>query len=95
MSNNNDVFIKSTIELPCSAGIFEMNIYRNRNDIDYICFVEGPTDPLFYENIKNTVISKKKKEYIRMLTTDETDSGNNVGKEGVIKNEENQDHRNP
>lgn len=86
MSNNNDVFIKSTIELPCSAGIFEMNIYRNRNDIDYICFVEGPTDPLFYENIKNTVISKKKKEYIRMLTTDETDSGNNVGKEGVIKN---------
>ncbi len=73
--------------LPDNGWIFEANIYRNIKDLDYMCFVEGPTDPDFYNNIKNTAISDKNIRFTTSrLSSSEGVIGNEIGKEGVIKN---------
>lgn len=72
-------------EEPKSTRLFKYNVYRNDKTIDYICYVEGPTDPDFYQNIKNTGLSSKKIKFIRSLTTSEGATKIDIGKEGVIK----------
>lgn len=62
------------------------NLYRVDKDIDYICFVEGSSDILFYKNFKNSPFKHKNVAFVRMRTTDETDEEEDIGKDGVIKN---------
>jgi len=79
-------FSNSRLYIPECSCKFDVNIYRNDKKLDYVCFVEGYTDPSFYNNILNTVISGKKLKYVRSLSSKETVYGNEIGKEGVIKN---------
>ena len=73
--------------LPSVSGKMEANIYRNNKNIDYICFVEGPSDPVFYKNITNTNISNKNLAFVRCLTKrDKEYDGEEIGKEGVLRN---------
>ena len=86
MNKFEEEFKKSLVYVPDSSCLFDINIYRNIKDLDYICFVEGPTDPNFYNNILGTPISGKNLRYVRSLTTDEGGFGDEIGKDGVIKN---------
>ena len=79
-------FLLNMESLPTSSSIFEENIYRNDKNIDYICYVEGPTDSDFYGNISNTSISSKNIRFIRSLISGESENKLDIGKEGVIKN---------
>lgn len=85
-SNFKNEFINHMQDVPNSSRIIKYNEYRTDKTIDYICYVEGPTDPDFYQNIKNTSLSSKKIKFIRSLTTREGASKSDIGKEGVIKN---------
>ena len=84
-SESNKSFYSFLIDPPISSGILETNIYRNDKEIDYICYVEGPTDSYFYNNIKNEVLNNKKLEFIGMPISSDNISNDEIGKEGVIK----------
>lgn len=88
MNNFCETFKESWRNLPTIGGKMETNIYLNDSNIDYICFVEGPSDATFYKNITNTNISNKKLVFIRSFTKGDDDyqSGQKIGKEGVLDN---------
>ncbi len=83
-SESNKCFLKLIEEPPISSSIMETNIYKNDKNIDYICYVEGPTDTTFYGNLKNCPLSNKKIEFISMPTSQEGAFSDEIGKEGVI-----------
>lgn len=71
---------------PNSTGIIELNILKEDKDLEYVCFVEGTSDITFYKNYSNSPLKNKNVEFIRMKTTKETDQGDEIGKDGIIKN---------
>lgn len=84
-NNFKDSFLNNRTYPPTSSVIIDTNIIRNYEDLDYICYVEGPTDEDFYGNIKNLSISNKKIKFITGLTKNDEIKEYRVGKESVIK----------
>ena len=84
MNKFEENFRSNLLSFPESELKFQLNELMGK-DIDYICFVEGPTDPDFYSQINNTSLSNKKIRFIRSLTTDESGEADEIGKEGVLK----------
>lgn len=84
-NNFKDSFLNNRTYPPISSVIIDTNIIRNYEDLDYICYVEGPTDEDFYGNIQNLSISNKKIKFITGLTKNDEIKEYRVGKESVIK----------
>lgn len=86
MSNNyfKNEFLNNRAYIPSSSSIISTNVIRNDEDIDYICYVEGPTDEDFYGNINNISLSGKKLKFISGLTKRDAVNGQEIGKESVI-----------
>lgn len=86
MSNNDfkNEFLNNRSYVPASISIISTNEIRNDEDVDYICYVEGPTDEDFYGNLNVWPFSNKKVRFISGLVNGDATSEQKIGKESVI-----------
>lgn len=83
MSKNNDRFMETFNFASTSTCLYKCNIYFQRNDVDYIIFVEGKTDEEFYTHCRMPFFNENRIEFI--ISTSKKGDEEHIGKKAVVE----------
>lgn len=82
MSKSNEKFMEISNFYKLSTSLFKFALFKSNKDIDYIVFIEGETDKVFYENTSMSFFVDNRIEFI--VSECMCDNVENHGKKAVV-----------